>query len=58
MGLMHAVYYRACDGSQPVRDFGQTLQPMAAHVVVENQIDRLNLLPRTARRCPSLTRRR
>jgi phage-related protein len=43
MGLMQAVYYRARDGSQPVRDFFQTLQPMAAHVVVENQIDRLNL---------------
>jgi phage-related protein len=43
MGLMQAVYYRARDGSQPVRDFVQTLQPMAAHVVVENQIDRLNL---------------
>jgi hypothetical protein len=40
MGLMQAVYYRARDGSQPVRDFVQTLQPMAAHVVVENQIDR------------------
>jgi phage-related protein len=40
---MQAVYYRARDGSQPVRDFVQTLQPMAAHVVVENQIDRLNL---------------
>jgi phage-related protein len=43
MALMQAVYYRARDGSQPVRDFVQTLQPMAAHVVVENQIDRLNL---------------
>ena len=40
---MQAVYYRARDGSQPVRDFVQTLQPMAAYVVVENQIDRLNL---------------
>jgi len=40
---MQAVYYRARDGSQPVRDFVKTLQPMAAHVVVENQIDRLNL---------------
>jgi phage-related protein len=40
---MQAVYYRARDGSQPVRDFVQTLQPLAARVVVENQIDRLNL---------------
>jgi phage-related protein len=43
MGLMQAVYYRARDGSQPVRDFVQTLQPPAARVVIENQIDRLNL---------------
>jgi phage-related protein len=43
MALMQAVYYRARDGSQPVRDFVQALQPLAAHVVVENQIDRLNL---------------
>ncbi len=43
MGLMQAVYYRARDGSQPVRDFVQSLQPLAARVVVENQIDRLNL---------------
>ena len=43
MGLMQAVYYRARDGSQPVRDFVHGLQPLAARVVVENQIDRLNL---------------
>jgi phage-related protein len=43
MALMQAVYYRALDGSQPVRDFVQALQPLAARVVVENQIDRLNL---------------
>ena len=43
MGLMQAVYYRARDGTQPVRDFVQALQPLAARVVVENQIDRLNL---------------
>jgi phage-related protein len=40
---MQAVYYRARDGSQPVRDFIAVLQPLAARVVVENQIDRLNL---------------
>src|SRR5450759_2781112 len=43
MGLMQAVYYRTRDGSQPVRDFVRSLQPLAAIVVVENQIDRLNL---------------
>ena len=43
MALMQAVYYRARDGSQPVRDFVRSLQPLAARVVVENQIDRLNL---------------
>jgi len=43
MGLMQAVYYRARDGSQPVRDFVHGLQPLAARVVVENQVDRLNL---------------
>lgn len=43
MGLMQAVYYRARDGSQPVRDFVAVLQPLAARVVIENQIDRLNL---------------
>jgi phage-related protein len=40
---MQAVYYRARDGSQPVRDFVRSLQPLAARVVIENQIDRLNL---------------
>ena len=43
MGLMQAVYYRARDGSQPVRDFVQSLKPLTVRVVVENQIDRLNL---------------
>jgi phage-related protein len=43
VGLMQAVYYRARDGSQPVRDFVAALQPLAARVVIENQIDRLNL---------------
>lgn len=40
---MRAVYYRGHDGSQPVRDFVQALRPVAARVVIENQIDRLNL---------------
>jgi phage-related protein len=40
---MQTVYYRARDGSQPARDFVRSLQPLAARVVVENQIDRLNL---------------
>ena len=43
MGLMQTVYYRGRDGSQPVHDFVQSLQPLAAVVVIENQIDRLNL---------------
>jgi phage-related protein len=43
MALMQAVYYRAADGVQPVRDFVQALRPLAARVVIENQIDRLNL---------------
>jgi phage-related protein len=43
MGLMRAVYFRARDGAQPVRDFVEALQPLAARVVIENQIDRLNL---------------
>lgn len=43
MRLMDAVYYRDRDGAQPVRDFVQTLQPLVARVVIENQIDRLNL---------------
>ena len=34
MGLMQAIYYRARDGSQPVRDFVHSLQPLAARVVV------------------------
>jgi phage-related protein len=40
---MQAVYYRAPDGTQPVRDFVARLRPVAARVVIENQIDRLNL---------------
>jgi phage-related protein len=43
MGLMQAVYYRTPDGSEPVRDLVGSLHPLAARVVVENQIDRLNL---------------
>lgn len=40
---MQAVYYRASDGTEPVRDFLRAIRPIAARVVVENQIDRLNL---------------
>jgi phage-related protein len=43
VGLIQAVYYRAADGSEPVREFLASLQPLAARVVVENQVDRLNL---------------
>src|ERR1700736_6668390 len=45
MKLMQAVYYRARDGSQPVRELVDRLQPLAARVGIENQIDRLNLCP-------------
>jgi hypothetical protein len=31
---MQAVYYRERDGSQPVRDFVLSLQPLSARVVV------------------------
>jgi phage-related protein len=49
---MQAVYYRARDGSQPVRAFVRSLQPLAARVVVENQIDRLNLCSEDGRLLP------
>jgi DNA-binding XRE family transcriptional regulator len=43
MERMQAVYYRAADGSQPVDDAISEL-PVAYQVVLDNQIDRLNLL--------------
>jgi phage-related protein len=42
-GELHAVYYRAADGSQPVDEFITTL-PDKHQVAVDNQIARLNLL--------------
>lgn len=38
-----AVYYRAADGSQPVDDFIEALEPRA-QAVLDQQIERLNLL--------------
>jgi phage-related protein len=38
-----AVYYRAADGSQPVDDFIESLDPRA-QAVLDQQIERLNLL--------------
>ena len=39
--MMQAVYYRAADGSQPVSEFIDGLQPRC-QAVLDNQIDRLN----------------
>ena len=41
-----AVYYRAADGSQPVDDFTESLDPRA-QAVLDQQIERLNLLSPT-----------
>lgn len=43
MADLHAVYYRAPDGSEPVRDFLDALQVEVA-ATLALQIDRLNLL--------------
>lgn len=40
---MQAVFYRAVDGSEPVDEFIEGL-PIRVQVVLDNQIDRLNLL--------------
>jgi phage-related protein len=40
---LHAVYYRAPDGREPVRDFIGSLG-VERQVVITNQVDRLNLL--------------
>lgn len=47
MAQMQAVYYRARDGREPVNEFIDDLDPVAAQVVVDNQIDRLNMLSTT-----------
>ena len=44
MAMMHAVYYRDPGGNEPVDDFIEQLQPEQARVVIDNQIDRLNML--------------
>jgi phage-related protein len=41
---MQAVYYRDPDGNEPVSEFIDLLTPVAAQVVVDNQVDRLNML--------------
>lgn len=41
---MQAVYYRDPDGNEPVSEFIDLLTPIAAQVVVDNQVDRLNML--------------
>lgn len=41
--LMRAVYYRAPDGSEPVRDFVDRL-PVRCQVLLDNQVDLLNRL--------------
>ena len=43
MSRLQAVYYRARDGSEPVDDFIEELNPKS-QVALDNQIDRLNLL--------------
>jgi phage-related protein len=43
LSSFRAVYYRAADGSEPVREFVASLEA-AAQAAIENQIDRLNLL--------------
>jgi phage-related protein len=40
---MHAVYYRAADGSEPVNDFIDRLD-VKRQVALDNQIERLNML--------------
>lgn len=44
MAQMQAVYYRAPDGSEPVDDFIESLNDAKKQVVLDNQIDRLNML--------------
>jgi hypothetical protein len=40
---LQAIYYRASDGSEPVNDFIDSLDPKR-QVALDNQIDRLNML--------------
>ncbi len=41
---MQAVYYRSADGSEPVDDFIGALGDPEKQAVLDNQIDRLNML--------------
>jgi len=43
MGALQAVYYRAADGQEPVRDFIDELAT-ETQAAIDNQVDRLNLL--------------
>lgn len=43
MGALRAVYYRATDGREPVRDFIDELA-VETQAAIDNQVDRLNLL--------------
>jgi hypothetical protein len=43
MGALQAVYYRAADGREPVRDFIDELDA-ETQAAIDNQVDRLNLL--------------
>lgn len=43
MGALQAVYYRATDGREPVRDFLDKLA-VETQAAIDNQVDRLNLL--------------
>ena len=44
MPSMQAVYYRAEDGAEPVDAFIESLRDPAKQAVLDNQIDRLNML--------------
>jgi hypothetical protein len=50
---MQAVYYRAADGTEPVDEFIESLGNPEKQAALDNQIDRLNMLARTIRRCRS-----
>lgn len=43
MANFHAVYYRDADGTEPVRQFIDALEPEGRRAAIRNYIDRLNL---------------
>jgi phage-related protein len=51
VGNFQAVYYRAPDGSEPVSDFIDRLS-VKRQVVLDNQVDRLNLLSHSSPHLP------